>query len=72
MAKIQRVVRTFAGSAVVVDRDRLGAMRGEIAGDQPAEIFRAAGDNDGFAFDAVIGHGRPPLPGCNRTGDRFC
>ena len=31
---------------------------GEVAGNQAAEILRAAGDDDGFALDAVIGHGR--------------
>ncbi len=45
-------VRVGLGSgAVVVDRHRLGALFGQIAGDQPAQVLGAAGDEDGFALD---------------------
>ena len=40
-----------------MNRNRLRAMRCEILGDQPAEVFGASRDDDGFAFDLVIRHG---------------
>ena len=48
-----------AGCAVVVDRHGLGALLGEVACDQAAEVLGAAGDQDDFAFDGMAGHGNP-------------
>ncbi len=50
------VGRRLGGAGVVVDSDRFRARSGEIARDQPAEVLRATGDENGFSLDAVIGH----------------
>ncbi|MNI60589.1 hypothetical protein D3C73_1158160 [compost metagenome] len=47
----------LGSSAVVVDDDGLGALLGEVAGDQPAEVLGTAGDQHGLALDTVVGHG---------------
>ncbi|GES49244.1 hypothetical protein Rhsp01_18620 [Rhizobium sp. NBRC 114257] len=44
-----------------MDGDRFCAVRCEVAGDQAAEIFGAAGNDDGFPFDRMIGHERALL-----------
>ncbi|MDP9633760.1 UNVERIFIED_ORG: hypothetical protein J2W85_005845 [Ensifer adhaerens] len=41
-----------------MDGDGAGALFGKIARQQTAEVFRAAGDENGFTSDAVIGHGQ--------------
>jgi hypothetical protein len=41
----------LGSGAVVVDHHRFGALFSQIACDQPAEVFGAAGDEDGFSLD---------------------
>lgn len=40
--------------------DRLGAAGSEIASDLPTVFFRSAGNDNDFAFDAVLRHRRSP------------
>lgn len=43
--------------AVVVNGNGLGAVRSQIASDQATQVLTAAGDEDVFTLDAMVGHG---------------